>query len=168
MSLTLFRRVALCSLTIVLSATGTAVHAQNQQVANELLERIGVVRGVVSILGGDDQTAIDIADGSQLLLHVRRASDERAQALRQKAARSGLGIDRIVVQRGARGRLPLASNSIDAVVAPQVKADLLRAFTSAELVHLSLAVAHFSGFSRCAVSLGGMPDELPVMEMSVP
>jgi hypothetical protein len=29
-------------------------------------------------------------------------------------------------------------------------------------------VAHFSGFSRCAVSLGGMPDELPIMAMSVP
>ncbi len=48
------------------------------------------------------------------------------------------------------------------------KADLLRVFTPAELVHLSLAIAHFSGFSRCAVALGGMPDELPVMEMSVP
>ena len=41
-------------------------------------------------------------------------------------------------------------------------------FTPAELAHLSLAVAHFSGFSRCAVALGGMPDELPVMQISLP
>ena len=41
-------------------------------------------------------------------------------------------------------------------------------FSAAELAHLSLAVAHFSGFSRCAVALGGMPDELPRMEMSLP
>ena len=50
----------------------------------------------------------------------------------------------------------------------QLKAELLAEFTSEALVHLSLVVAHFSGFSRCAVSLGGMPDELPTMEMSVP
>jgi len=48
------------------------------------------------------------------------------------------------------------------------KAALLATFSREELVHLSLAIAHFSGFSRCAVSLGGMPEELPVMEISVP
>ena len=51
---------------------------------------------------------------------------------------------------------------------PQLKAELLAEFTFEALVHLSLVVAHFSGFSRCAVSLGGMPDELPIMEVSVP
>lgn len=46
--------------------------------------------------------------------------------------------------------------------------DLARAFTAAEVAHLSLAVAYFSGFSRCAVALGGMPEEMPLMEISVP
>ncbi len=50
----------------------------------------------------------------------------------------------------------------------ELKIALLAEFTSRALVHLSLAVAHFSGFSRCAVSLGGMPDELPTMEISLP
>lgn len=49
-----------------------------------------------------------------------------------------------------------------------LKTELLTEFTSKELVHLSMAVAHFNGFSRCAVSLGGMPDELPIMEISLP
>lgn len=49
-----------------------------------------------------------------------------------------------------------------------LKAQLLAEFSRQELVHLSMVVAHFSGFSRCAVSLGGMPDELPIMEISVP
>ena len=53
-------------------------------------------------------------------------------------------------------------------IGDDLKADLQQAFTAEELIHLSLVVAHFSGFSRCAVSLGGMPDELPLMEMSVP
>lgn len=41
-------------------------------------------------------------------------------------------------------------------------------FTPKELVHLSLALLLFNTFSRCAVALGGMPDELPVMEVSLP
>jgi alkylhydroperoxidase family enzyme len=53
-------------------------------------------------------------------------------------------------------------------IGDELKSALLAVFTAGELVHLSMAVAHFSGFSRCAVSLGGMPDTLPVMEMSVP
>ena len=49
-----------------------------------------------------------------------------------------------------------------------LKAELLAVFSASELVHLSMVVAHFSGFSRCAVSLGGMPDSLPIMEISLP
>jgi hypothetical protein len=49
-----------------------------------------------------------------------------------------------------------------------LKAQMLAEFTAAELVHLSMAIAHFNGFSRCAVSLGGMPDELPIMEIALP
>jgi len=49
-----------------------------------------------------------------------------------------------------------------------LKADLLREFTREELVHLSLVVAYFNGFSRCAVSLGGIPDAMPRMEISIP
>lgn len=50
----------------------------------------------------------------------------------------------------------------------ELKSELMAVFSSEELVHLSLALAHFSGFSRCAVSLGGMPADLPVMEISLP
>jgi alkylhydroperoxidase family enzyme len=53
-------------------------------------------------------------------------------------------------------------------LADELKQQLLATFSSAELVHLSMLVAHFSGFSRCAVSLGGMPEKLPVMEISLP
>jgi alkylhydroperoxidase family enzyme len=49
-----------------------------------------------------------------------------------------------------------------------LKAELLAVFSTQELVHLSMVVAHFSGFSRCAVALGGMPDSLPIMEISLP
>jgi alkylhydroperoxidase family enzyme len=49
-----------------------------------------------------------------------------------------------------------------------LKSELLATFSAQELVHLSMAVAHFNGFSRCAVALGGMPEELPLMEISLP
>lgn len=42
-------------------------------------------------------------------------------------------------------------------------------FSAAEIVHLSLAIMLCNCFSRCAVSLGGMPeDDLPKMQISVP
>jgi hypothetical protein len=33
---------------------------------------------------------------------------------------------------------------------------------------LAVGLAAFNASSRCAVSLGGMPESLPVMEISVP
>jgi alkylhydroperoxidase family enzyme len=50
----------------------------------------------------------------------------------------------------------------------ELKTHLLAEFSREELLHLSLVVAYFNGFSRCAVSLGGMPDEMPRLEISVP
>jgi alkylhydroperoxidase family enzyme len=49
-----------------------------------------------------------------------------------------------------------------------LKAALRDEFSPAELVHLSLSLLLFNTFSRCAVSLGGMPEELPLMEVSLP
>lgn len=50
----------------------------------------------------------------------------------------------------------------------QLQQDLLAAFREDELLHLSLLVAWFNGSSRCAVALGGMPEEMPRLEISVP
>ncbi len=50
----------------------------------------------------------------------------------------------------------------------RLQQDLLTTFREDELLHLSLLVAWFNGSSRCAVALGGMPEEMPRMEISVP
>jgi len=55
-----------------------------------------------------------------------------------------------------------------ALLAPELQQQLEAEFSAAELVHLSLVAAVFSAFSRCAVALGGMPESLPAMEVSVP
>lgn len=50
----------------------------------------------------------------------------------------------------------------------ELKQALQAEFTAAELVHLSLAILLFNTFSKCAVSLGGMPESMPVTEVSLP
>ena len=53
-------------------------------------------------------------------------------------------------------------------VTPELKARLKATFTEAQLATLAVALATFNASSRCAVSLGGMPESLPIMEISVP
>jgi AhpD family alkylhydroperoxidase len=54
--------------------------------------------------------------------------------------------------------------------APDValRAEMLGFFTPAELVELTAGLAVFMGFSKIAVSLGGMPAELPVTVQPTP
>jgi alkylhydroperoxidase family enzyme len=48
-------------------------------------------------------------------------------------------------------------------------AQALRAeFSEEELAHMAVALVSFNAASRCAVSLGGMPEDLPVFEMQLP
>lgn len=51
---------------------------------------------------------------------------------------------------------------------PALIADLRRHFTAEQLCHMAIAVTTFNAMSRCAVSLGGMPESLPVMEIPLP
>lgn len=51
---------------------------------------------------------------------------------------------------------------------PQLAAALRSHFTREQLCQMAIALATFHALSRCAVSLGGMPESLPVMEMPVP
>jgi alkylhydroperoxidase family enzyme len=49
------------------------------------------------------------------------------------------------------------------------QARALRAeFSAEEIAHLAVALVSFNAASRCAVSLGGMPEQLPIMEMALP
>jgi alkylhydroperoxidase family enzyme len=48
---------------------------------------------------------------------------------------------------------------------PTRAAEVRAAFTPEELAHLAIALVSFNAASRCAVSLGGMPEDLPVMEI---
>jgi alkylhydroperoxidase family enzyme len=53
-------------------------------------------------------------------------------------------------------------------LSPALAARLKAIFSEAELATMAVALATFNASSRCAVSLGGMPESLPIMEISVP
>jgi len=41
-------------------------------------------------------------------------------------------------------------------------------FSEQQICHLAISIAGFNAMSKCAVSLGGMPESLPVMEIPLP
>lgn len=62
----------------------------------------------------------------------------------------------------------------DAFLAPEPHADealrreMLAHFTPAEIVELTAGLALFMGFSKIALALGGVPENLPVMVQPTP
>jgi alkylhydroperoxidase family enzyme len=77
-------------------------------------------------------------------------------------------------QSGLSARQKAVLAWTDAFLSPEPSADpelrrtMLAHFTPAELVELTAGLALFMGFSKIAVSLGGMPDELPVNVQPTP
>jgi alkylhydroperoxidase family enzyme len=49
-----------------------------------------------------------------------------------------------------------------------LRKQLLEHYTPAQIVELTAGIALFMGFSKIAVSLGGLPDEIPVHEQPTP
>lgn len=49
-----------------------------------------------------------------------------------------------------------------------LRARMLEHYTAAQIVELTAGIALFMGFSKIAVSLGGLPDEIPVHEQPTP
>lgn len=90
-------------------------------------------------------------------------TEDKVQLIRQDDPLAGLS---------ERERLMVAfvdQYNLDPAGIPEaLQQALLDAFSEAELLHLSLLVAWFNGSSRCAVALGGMPEEMPRLEISVP
>ena len=56
----------------------------------------------------------------------------------------------------------------DAEASPSLRREALAHFTSAQLVELAAANAIFLGFSKIALALGDVPDDLPLSEQATP
>ncbi|MEQ8789248.1 MAG: PQQ-binding-like beta-propeller repeat protein [Pirellulaceae bacterium] len=108
----------------------------SEQLAAHLLERIGVRRGVVAVLGVDDQVAVDLALQSELLVHVRDPIGEHVAALRRAGDEAGLPIQRLAVEQGGFKPLPYADNMLDAVIATQAYSTALGDYSYAEVLRV--------------------------------
>ena len=90
----------------------------NEQPAAELLEKIGVARGICVVLGDTDlKLALELARTSELLLYVQLPQAEDVEKGRRIADAAGLYGTRIYVEKGALTRLHLADNLADALIA---------------------------------------------------
>ncbi len=99
-----------CTITPVAAAAASADGA---------LEGLGAPRGIVVVLGDEGcQTAIDLARaGEGVTVFVQTGGSERADAARRAAHEAGLLGTRLFVSEGSLGRIHLADNAADVLVA---------------------------------------------------
>jgi len=50
----------------------------------------------------------------------------------------------------------------------ELASHLKQHFSAAQLAHLTIALIAFNATSRCAVTIGGMPENLPITELAAP
>jgi alkylhydroperoxidase family enzyme len=113
--------------------------------------------------------------------NARRIDCPICKAIRFAGAkREGLGEDLVDqirddwAKRGLAPRHQAALRAVDAFhddagkVDASARRELLANFTPAEIVELGAGIALFLGFSKIAVALGGLPDEIPVHEQPTP
>jgi alkylhydroperoxidase family enzyme len=115
------------------------------------------------------------------LRNARRVNCQFCKSVRYDLARrDGLSENKVDLigdgyeQSELSGEEKLAIEFADAylhdpkAMSPDLVSRLKRHFTPAQLAHLAIALVAFNATSRCAVSIGGMPENLPVTEIPAP
>jgi outer membrane protein assembly factor BamB len=106
----------LSSLALVLTALPSPSPAADAPASTP--ERIGVSRGICVLLEDREcRTALDFARSTELTLWVQLGREEDVEPARRAAEAAGLLGSRIYVERGSAGRIGLADDLADAVVA---------------------------------------------------
>ena len=91
--------------------------APDRALASALLEKVGMNRGLCAVLGGGDgRLPVELAQASELLVHVREPDAERVARLRKMADSAGFDIARLAVEHGALSPLPYADRLVDAAI----------------------------------------------------
>jgi len=118
------------------ATTYAADATQTKSLARALIERAGMRRGVLAVLGRDRDVAVQLARSSEMLVHVREPDASAVGELRSLADQAGLGLDRLAVERGPIGKLPYADNMIDVVIATQAAGDALNGLSLGEILRV--------------------------------
>ncbi len=106
------------------------------KLAGAVAEQGRVQHGVAAVCGADEAFVLQLARATELLLHVRDPRPAAVERLREAARQAGLGIDRVVVERGEIGQLPYADNMVDLVVTTQAGSDILADLSVAEVLRV--------------------------------
>jgi outer membrane protein assembly factor BamB len=120
----------------VLCSRPAAAASETRELADRLIERAGMRRGILAVLGPDGNLAVDLARSSEMLIHVREPNAAAVAELRKQADEAGFGIDRLAVEQGPIDKLPYADNVIDCVIASEVGADRLGSLSVAEILRV--------------------------------
>jgi len=118
--------IVTCAVLTSLSTQAVAAPA-----AGDVLKTLGVSRGICVVIGDDQgELAIGLARGSDLTVFLQVASPRRAQAACRAVDAAGLYGTRVFVCQSDLGRIALADNIADAVVAGDdaggVKSEIMR------------------------------------------
>ena len=143
----------------------------------ELLAAFQRMYGVLWSRGVVDQATKEVAR----IRNARRVDCPICKAIRFAGARrEGLTEDVVDCirddwsQRDLSERHKAALRAVDAfhddagALDPPARKELLAQFTPAEIAELGAGIALFLGFSKIAIALGGLPDEIPVHEQPTP
>jgi outer membrane protein assembly factor BamB len=134
------RRLIACVVGLLMCQVVTPASAQQVEpwakLAGSVMEQGGVQRGVASVCGADSDFVLALARSSELLLHVRDPRQEFVHRLRSAAKERGLGLDRLVVERGELGHLPYADNMIDLLVTTQAGSEAVSDLTVPEVLRV--------------------------------
>jgi AhpD family alkylhydroperoxidase len=90
-------------------------------------------------------------------------TEEMVEQIREGYAESDLSPRQKLVLRYTDAML-----STPPEVSEALRVEMVDAFSAAEIVELTAAIGLFLGFSKIAVSLGGVPDEMPVTILPTP
>lgn len=91
-------------------------------------------------------------------------SEDMVEQIRDGYEESSLSDRQKLVLRYTDAMLTVPPETPNAELQKSMQAE----FSDSEIVELTAGIALFMGFSKIAVSLGGVPEEMPVMEMRTP
>jgi outer membrane protein assembly factor BamB len=121
---------------IFLLAQATPLPASDAQLARALRERADQRAALCAVLGHDGNLALELARGSDWLVHVRDPRTEAIAEVLTQSREAGLGIQRLTGERGALSKLPYVDNSVDVVISTTVSPSLLRELNAQEVLRV--------------------------------
>jgi len=106
-----------------LTAIALADEADTKELAEKLIDLADIDRGLCAVLGCDRDLPVQIVQSTNFLVHVREPENTAVIALQRLAEEAGLGINRLLAERGSLDKLPFADNMVDVVIATRIDGD---------------------------------------------